>query len=231
MFLETILCWVVVMMYIESEKKFNLEILEDELFVKRDGLGEIVGINKLAHPIVRNRFCPYCASEVCLHDYKATVTVRPLPWNPKRNSFDFVSLDKLITFWCPVCYRIFKFDDLRNPSNRFDREIPSVDAFEKYIPIDVTGFIGVSSVKIKIVKNKEFPVRWYCDKLRRQIAVDSKSIYLDGFLCDCGKWVKGSDDKHLILEKGKRNCYELNKKNASGIGVRTSHQARRSSAF
>jgi len=49
------------------------------------------------------------------------------------------------------------------------------------------------------------PIKWFCKALNKKIVVSKEAVYRkDGWICDCGRFVKGVDVVHKDVLFGKR---------------------------
>ena len=49
-------------------------------------------------------------------------------------------------------------------------------------------------------------ILWICNKVMRKVAVSKDAIYSfdNGWICDCGNWVKDNDGNHKVIKYGNR---------------------------
>ena len=60
------------------------------------------------------------------------------------------------------------------------------------------------------VKKIRCPVKWYCENLDKEIIASEDAVFSDyGWICDCGKFVKGQDKRHNVILYGLRSIYRL----------------------
>ena len=64
-------------------------------------------------------------------------------------------------------------------------------------------------------------IKWECLELSERnnktyiVKVSPNAIYCNkpGWICDCGEWTSGDDEKHIALQYGNRECYNSKNEN------------------
>ena len=61
-----------------------------------------------------------------------------------------------------------------------------------------------------MLMKKKVVVSWRCENLNKIIKASDEAVFHieSGWICDCGDWVKGTDNCHVALKYGSRLVYD-----------------------